>query len=238
LTNTQPDFSRVGNSEILDGTVRSNNWIRSDTIFIENEQIEALSNRPPWIAALLEQGLPGKPPDPSAVQEGISPAENMIAHVMDIGANYWSLWNFHQINAKNLMSYYQAYPAAFDRINRRIGYRVRPSFIWSYTDDGSLGLIVGFANDGIAGVPGVLRVNVESPDGKVLKSGCLDAGYPLPGKIRQAQFVLPNVTDWKGLKLRAEIEVKGMRYPVRWACHQKLNDDGSLTLRPNLRQQV
>ncbi|MGC2403793.1 MAG: hypothetical protein WA510_28630, partial [Acidobacteriaceae bacterium] len=31
LTNTQPDFSRVGNSQILDRTVRSNNWIRSDT---------------------------------------------------------------------------------------------------------------------------------------------------------------------------------------------------------------
>jgi hypothetical protein len=29
-----------------------------------------------------------------------------------------------------------------------------------------------------------------------------------------------------------------MRYPVWWACHQKLNDDGSLTLHPNLRQQV
>jgi len=29
-----------------------------------------------------------------------------------------------------------------------------------------------------------------------------------------------------------------MRYPVRWACHQKLNDDHSLTLRPSLRQQV
>ena len=55
LTNTQPDYSRVGNSELVDRTVRSNNWIRSDTIFIENEQIEALSNRPPWIAALLEQ---------------------------------------------------------------------------------------------------------------------------------------------------------------------------------------
>ncbi len=66
---------------------------------------------------------------------------------------------------------------------------------------------------------------MESRDGKVLKSGCLDAGYPLPGKIRQAQFVLPNVVDWEGLKLRAEIEVKGMRHPVRWACHQKLNDD-------------
>lgn len=238
LTNTQPDFSRVGNSEMLDRAVRSSNWIRSDTIFIENEQIEALSNRPPWIAALLEQGIPGKPPDPRAEMEGISPAENMIDHVIDIGANYWSLWNFHQINAKNLMAYYQAYPAAFDRINRRIGYRVRPSFIWTYKDGSYLGIIVGFANDGIAGVPGVLRVSVESPDGKVLQSGCLDAGYPLPGKIRQAQFLIPDVADWQGLKLRAEIEVKGMRYPVRWACHQKLNDDGSLTLRPNLRQRI
>jgi hypothetical protein len=223
---------------LLDRTVRSNNWIRSDTIFIENEQIEALSNRPPWIAALLEQGLPGKPPDPNAAQDSISPAENMIDHVIDIGANYWSLWNFHQISARNLLRYYQAYPSAFDRINRRIGYRVRPSFIWSYQDNGYQGLIVGFANDGVAGVPGVLRVTVESQDGKALKSGCLDAGYPLPGKIRQAQFVLPQGTDWKELKLRAEIEVKGMRYPVRWACHQKLNDDGSLTLRPNLQQHV
>ena len=162
----------------------------------------------------------------------------MMAHVIDVGANYWSLWNFHRISAKNLMSYYQAYPAAFDRINRHIGYRVRPSFIWSYKDRSYLGLIIGFTNDGIAGVPGVLRVTVEGQDGKVLTSGCLDAGYPLPGKIRQAQFVLPDTTDWKGLKLRAEVEVKGMRYPVRWACHQKLNHDGSLTLRPNLRQQL
>ena len=236
LTNTQPDFSRVGNSEMLDRTVRSNNWIRSDTIFIENEQIEALSNRPPWIAALLEQGLPGKPPDPSLAHEGISPAENMIAHVMDIGANYWSLWNFHQINAKNLMTYYQAYPASFDRINRRIGYRVRPSFIWSYEDNGYHGLIIGFANDGIAGVTGVLRVRsrVRTENVQERLPGCRISSA---GKIRQAQFVLPQGTKWQGLKLKAEIEVKGMRYPVRWACHQKLNEDGSLTLRPNLRQE-
>ncbi len=107
-----------------------------------------------------------------------------------------------------------------------------------YEDVGYMGLIVGFANDGIAGVPGVLRVTVESEDGKPLKSGCLDPGYPLPGKVRQAQFVLPQGTKWQGLRLRAEIEVKGMRYPVRWACHQKLNDDDSLTLRPNLRHEA
>jgi hypothetical protein len=27
----------------------------------------------------------------------------------------------------------------------------------------------------------------------------------------------------------------GMRYPVRWACQQKSNADGSLTLRQNVR---
>lgn len=233
VTNTQPDSSRVGNSEVLDRTVRSNNWIRSDTIFIENVQIEALSNRPPWTAVALEQAFPGKPPESLPLHEGISPVEDIVDHVIDIGANYWSLWNFHDISAENLMAYYHAFPASFDRINRKIGYRVRPSLIWSYDEGSRVGLVIGFANDGIAGVPGVLRITVESPGGTALQSGCLDAGYPLPGKIRQAQFVLPQGTKWQGLRLKAEIEVKGMRYPVRWACHQKLNDDGTLTLRPN-----
>ena len=53
-TNTQPDFSRVGNSELVDKTIRTNNWLRTDTIYIENMQIESLSNRPPWIAAICE----------------------------------------------------------------------------------------------------------------------------------------------------------------------------------------
>jgi hypothetical protein len=233
VTNTQPDYSRVGNSEVLDRTVRSNNWIRSDTIFIENEQIEALSNRPAWVAVMIEQGLPGQAPDKATSHEGVSPSDDMIVHVMDVGANYWSLWNFHQISAQNLASYCHAFPTWFDRINRRIGYRVRPSFIWSYEDSGYLGLIAGFANDGIAGVPGVLRITVESEEGKALASGCLDPGYPVPGKVRQAQFVLPKGTKWQGLRLKAEIEVTNMRYPVRWACHQKLNDDGTLTLRAN-----
>ena len=46
VTNTQPDFSLVGNSDVLDRTIRSHNWIRTDTIFIENTQIEA-SEQPP-----------------------------------------------------------------------------------------------------------------------------------------------------------------------------------------------
>jgi hypothetical protein len=103
--------------------------------------------------------------------------------------------------------------------------------VWTYQEGGYPGLIVGFVNDGISSVPGVLRVSVTTSDGRVIVAGGLDAGYPLPGKVRQAKFPLPKGTQWKGLRLKAEIEVKGQRYPVRWACHQKLNEDGSLTLR-------
>jgi len=234
LTNTQPDFSRVGNSELVDRTVRSNNWLRSDTIFIENEQIEALSNRPAWIAAAIEQAIRIPPVGASVSPEDPMGAENVISHVLDVGANYLSLWNFHDIRMEHLSRTYEASRAAFDLINRRIGYNVRPSFIWAYKKDGRAALIIGFANDGIAGVPGVLRVTVETPDGRSVASGSLDPGYPLPGKIRQAQLVLPAGIAWQGLRLRGELLVKDSRHPVWWNCQQALNSDGSLTLRPNM----
>jgi len=231
-TNTQPDFSRVGNSELVDRTIRSHNWLRTDTIFIENEQIEAIANRPPWIAAVVEAPLAGGAPEAVAVAEGVSLTDQVATHVIDVGASYWSLWNFHEISAANLSRHYAHLPEPIDRIARRVGYRVRPSMIWSYSSATEAGLILGLANDGVAGVPGVLRLEVAGPDGRSLAAGGLDPGYPLPGKVRQARLPLPRGTDWQGLRLKAELEVKGLRYPVRWACRQALNDDGSLTLRP------
>lgn len=55
--NTQPDISAVGNREVIDLCVRAGAWLRSDSILIEEpEQIEALANRPPWLASILEDG--------------------------------------------------------------------------------------------------------------------------------------------------------------------------------------
>jgi hypothetical protein len=48
----------------------------------------------------------------------------------------------------------------------------------------------------------------------VNSGGSLDPGYPLPGKIRQAQLPLPKGTPLEGVKLKAELEVKGVRYPL------------------------
>jgi hypothetical protein len=73
---------------------------------------------------------------------------------------------------------------------------------------------------------------VLDPAGRELVSGGLDAGYPLPHRVRQAKLPLPRGTDWRGLRVKGEIEVKGQRYPVGWACKQALNADGTLTLRP------
>ena len=232
VTNTQPDFSKVGNSELVDRTIRQGDWLRTDTIFIENEQIETLSNRPAWTGASIEVGISDGSPQSLRMDEGVTYSDNVISHAKDVGACYFSLWNWHRISAAGLRGYYDAYPHALNVLARSIGYRVRPSWVWTYEERGETGLIVGFVNDGIAGVPGVLRISVVSPSGQVLRTGCLDPGYPLPGRVRQAIFPLPKGTSWHGLRLKAELEVKGQQHPVRWACQQKLNDDGTLTLRP------
>ena len=116
-------------------------------------------------------------------------------------------------------------------LQRRIGYRVRPAWVWQRKRYGTSELVVAFANDGVAGVPGVLRVFVESADGRVRVGGGLDAGHPHAGRLRQASFLLPPGLEGQKLRLRAEVEMKGgVRRPVRWACAQPLDADGSLAV--------
>jgi hypothetical protein len=87
---------------------------------------------------------------------------------------------------------------------------------------------VAFANDGVAGVPGVLRVDVKTPEGKLIAGGALDAGHPYGGKLRQGAFLLPRELEGHAVHLVAEIETKGgIRRPVRWACEQPLEADGA-----------
>jgi hypothetical protein len=230
--NTQPDISNVGNNKVLDMCTRAGCWLRSDSIIIEEPiQIEELLNRPPWLAVVMEDGYYRQyKVDPNYIpadDAGINVLEKWMLHVLDLGANYWSLWT----ESDNLARYYERYPNGFDTLRRRMGYRVRPSWVWQRKRYGTDELIVAFANDGVAGVPGVLRVYVESMDGRVKVGGSLDAGHPYGGKLRQASFILPLGMDGQQLKIRAEIETKGgIRRPVRWASAQPANPDGSLTI--------
>ncbi|WP_260599185.1 hypothetical protein [Sphingomonas endolithica] len=236
VTNTQPDFNNVGNADMLDATVRSGNWIRSDTIFIENAQIDALSNRPAWTAAISEVGMTTGAPDQLKLDDGVTENERIIDHVLAVGANYWSVWNWHNEAAANVLSYNDRFPQPIDDAARRIGYRVYPSFIWAFERDGQTGLVIGLANAGVAAPPGVVRLTVQDANGRDLASGSVDAGYPRPTGIHQAMLMLPKGNAWEGLRLKAEIVIKGVRSPLRWACREKLNPDASLTLRRNVRQ--
>ncbi|WP_207174694.1 hypothetical protein [Cellulophaga sp. E16_2] len=233
-TNTQPDFNHVGNDEVLEETIRSYNWLRTDTIFIENSQIDILSNRPPWIGATIEQGITKGGKENLRVVDGIMRNENIISHVKDVGPTYFSLWNWHDIALENLLSYHKEHPKTLNEIAKNIGYKVRPSWIWSFEKEGYQGLVLGLVNDGIAGVPGALRIVVTDKEKTFLVSGSLDPGYPLPGKVRQAVLMLPKNINWEGLHLYAEIEIKGVKRPVKWACDQDLNEDGALVLKRNI----
>ncbi|HZE71568.1 MAG TPA: hypothetical protein VE135_18845 [Pyrinomonadaceae bacterium] len=230
--NTQPDISSVGNTRVLDMCVREGCWLRSDSIVIEEPiQIEQLANRPPWLAVVMEDGYYRQYKVDQAYipadDAGVNVLEKWMLHSLDLGANYWSLWT----ESNNLARYNERYPRGFETLRKRIGYRIRPSWVWQRKRYGTNELIVAFANDGVAGVPGILRVFVEGLDGKVIVGGSLDAGHPHGGKLRQASFILPKGMDGQKMKIRAEIETKGgIRRPVRWASAQPPNADGSLTI--------
>ncbi|MCX6623869.1 MAG: hypothetical protein NTY38_22950, partial [Acidobacteria bacterium] len=96
--NTQPDISGAGNREVIDLCVRQGCWLRSDSILVEEpEQIDALANRPPWLASILEDGTFRRYDTRDAKylpkdEAGVNLLENSMLHVLDLGANYWSLW--------------------------------------------------------------------------------------------------------------------------------------------------
>ena len=232
VVNTQPDISAVGNHAVQDLAVRNACWLRSDSIILDEPiQIEMLANRPPWLPVVMEDGYYRHYQTNSDTFKvdagGVNVIERSILHTLDLGGNYWSLWT----EADNVARYAAQYPEGFATLQRRMGYRVRPAWVWQRKRYGTAELIVAVVNDGVAGVPGVLRIFAETPDGKLRVGGGLDAGHPFAGRVRQASFVLPPGLDGQEVMLRAELETKGVRRPVRWACAQPTNPDGSLTIR-------
>ena len=233
VTNLQPDISNVGNDELVRRTLETGEWLRSDTIFIEPQQIELAGKRPPHIAFVSEVGMSDGTPESLRVESGVPYTENVIAHVKDIGANYWSLWNWHNIHAEHVMNYYRQYPDGINGLNRVIGYRLRPAWIWTIGETAPTGLVVGLANDGISGVPGVVRLILLDQNGQPVSESTLEAGHPTPHQVRLASLKLPPASDWEGMRLKAELIVKGVNHPIRWACRESVNPDGSIILKRN-----
>jgi hypothetical protein len=227
--NTQPDISRVGNRRIIDMAMRAGGWLRSDSICQEEPiQIDQIANRPPWLGAIMEDGdlrqydITKLTPDSA----GVNPMENRILHTLDLRANYWSLWT----ESDNLKSYNERYPRGFERLQTNLGYRLRPAWVWQRKRYNTSELIVSVVNRGVAGVPGVLWLTIESPEAGWKLRGSLDPGQPNGGGNRECSFVLPAGYVGK-VNLSAQIEIRpGVSKPVTWACEQQLNSDGSIAV--------
>jgi hypothetical protein len=232
VVNMQPDISGVGNAAVQDAAVRGGCWLRSDSVILDEPiQIDTIANRPPWLAAVMEDGYHRRyrtdVPNFRVDAAGVDVIQHTMLHSLDVGANYWSLWT----EAANLEAYRQSRPETFATLRRRIGYRVRPSWVWQRKREGTDELVVALANDGVAGIPGLLRVAAETDTGRKLAGGAVDAGHPHGGGIRVASLRLPPGLGGQTVRLRAEIEIRGVRRPVRWACAQPLEADGALALR-------
>ena len=227
--NTQPDISNTGNRKVLDMAMRAGAWLRSDSIIVEEPiQIDQLANRPPWLAAIMEDGYLRHYDTKKLTGDaaGVNILENYMLHAPDVRANYWALWT----EADNLAHYNQTYPRGFERLRASLGYRLRPSWVWQRKRYDTFEIIVCVNNRGVAGVPGVLWLHLDSPDGKVSLQGTLDAGQPYGGGLRQASFVIPKGFVGR-LNLSAQIELRpGVKKPIAWACEQPVNADGSITI--------
>ena len=234
VVNLQPDISNAGNDELVRRALETGEWLRSDTIFIEPQQIELAGRRPPHVAFVSEVGMSDGTPESLRLVDGVPYTENIIAHVRDIGANYWSLWNWHNIHAEHVMNYYRQYPDGIDGLNRVIGYRIRPSWIWTIGEPLPATLIVALSNDGISGAPGILRLTLLDQNQQTIAASTLEAGHPTPHQVRLVSLELESGTGWEGMRLKGEIIVKGVSHPIRWACRESLNPDGTLTLKKNM----
>ena len=119
--------------------------------------------------------------------------EHTMLHALDVGANYWSLWT----EAGNVARYRERAPPAFEALERRIGYRVRPSWVWQRKRSTTDELVVAFANDGVAG--GARRpAGPRRARTAALAGGGLDAGQPLAGQLRLRPRLPPGAGRHRG----------------------------------------
>src|SRR5437870_2772307 len=142
--NTQPDISNVGNRTVIDMAVRADAWLRSDSVIVEEPiQIEELANRPPWLAAILEDGYFRQYEAEKLKRDpaGINVLENYMLHVLDLKENYWTLLS----ESDNLRHHNEVYASGFERLRTHIGYRLRPSWVWQRKLYVTSELIVGVA---------------------------------------------------------------------------------------------
>lgn len=219
--------------DIMALAMRGGCWWRRDNMSqaVRSSDAYMLTHRPPWTAAIIEDGRyrDHEIGDRSKLEnengEHIRSLINMKC--LDVNGTYWALWQ----HAENILKFREAYPRGFELLDRHLGYKVRPTWVFVEANRDPQALILAIRNDGCSPPPGILRVYATNAGGTFKVGGGLDPGLPGPFGLHQCRIVLPLGVKWQDVRLAAEIEIKGTRYPVRWACAEKLNSDRTLSIR-------
>lgn len=128
----------------------------------------------------------------------------------DYGANYATVG----FNPMDTLYAAHMVPQVFTPFSERLGYRLRPSIIWKYTEEEKDYLALGMVNDGCANPPGEVTFLAES-EGKTAEKA-------VNGGIFGEGMVLVKVPLPAGhsnrVRLRMKLKMKGKEYPARFAA--------------------
>ena len=243
--------SSIRLKDVIATAMKGGCWWRRDNVglYIEPSEVYMLNNHPGWQANVIEDGRfrDYRLSDPDKVED--IPGQHIRDHLMmkaaDLKANYWALWQ----NADNILKYREKYKRGFQVLDRQLGYRVRPSWIWLDTSKEPYSILLAIKNDGCANPPGILRIYISDKNLSFKVGGGLDPGMPGPGDVRVCSIQLPynlrlkknlNIHDSAialaalDLRLSAELEFYGKKHPVKWSCAEPLNSDDSLSIHPTV----
>ena len=188
--------------------------------------------RTPGTAFILEQGFFPELVDPTiqrpiyAIDQYLQIALDYEANFLSLGFNPWHAKYLHDINYNSL-----EYAA------QKLGYRIRPAVVWfgEKLDSSTNYISVGLVNDGVAQVPGIIKINLYDNDALLARS-TLEPGQPFAGTMVYPELDLPQSYDYKGkdVELRLSVLMRGKEYPVKWAVKSTQLSKDNFTLKIRL----
>ena len=135
---------------MLDIAVRAGAWLRSDSIIVEEPiQIEELTNRPPWLASILEDGY-FRESDSSKIPLDCRARQRRSKTTCCTSWTSSPTIGRCGPKRRNLAAYNEKFPRGFERLRANLGYRLRPAWVWQRKRYGAPELIVAVSNRGVA----------------------------------------------------------------------------------------
>jgi hypothetical protein len=160
------------------------------------------------------------------------PLTTVPQRVTDVGSHFFQVG----FNPWNALFVWKNHRQLIPFIQQRIGFRIRPSVVWSRGEkaiEQTDNLALGLTNDGYVGPSGELTVHADFGSGRGVDAK-VGLGLPLPHRMEIVHLPLPKIRGKilpvSNVKLRISLSTGKKRFPIRWAVksHPTVKEDGHL----------